>query len=269
MRDAITRGLGILVLAVLGCAALGGELELEVADEPEEVAPLAVVPLLGDEVARDSDTPADSDAPEHGGLDCLRWAAGLDADHRDDVRALCGAPTYDGNGVGIAGVRTASREAVECLLDLDVPTEWFVALSRAGNPVTRMYAREAIHRRDAWTRELVHVAMLDSVQVPARDACVSFSVTNSELGYAGAAGRDDVWPDLLMLESNLFDQANALALRYREDRGCRRWQTAVHCSGDCYVRCPSRTRCDVWPNGGTVTCDAPMECSLTIALPES
>jgi hypothetical protein len=216
------RSTAVLGLGLVACASLGGD--LEDVEEPDGESPsLAVVPWGSTITDRDAEERSGGDASADDALDCPLWAAtSIGAEHREAVRALCWAPTFDSGSVGYAGQRTASREALECLLDLDVPTRWFVTLSRAKNPVTRAYAREAIHRRDAWTRELVQTAIMDSVTIPAREGCSVYPMNGSELGYAGAVGRDDVRIDPLLLESDLLQDADRLDRKFRREFGCQR-----------------------------------------------
>jgi hypothetical protein len=100
------------------------------------------------------------------------------------VAALCSAESFDEDCVGFSCARTASRTAVECLLERGFPTQEFVALTRAQNPVTRTYARSALLRRGALDEALLDEALADDAIVEVRGGCYVDRLANDEVAIA-------------------------------------------------------------------------------------
>lgn len=118
------------------------------------------------------------------------------ADLSGAMATLCVASSFDGDCVGFACARTESRTALECAVDAeDVAT--FAALSRAENPVTRVYAREALLRRGAMTMDVILDGLTDPAIVEHRSGCVVDSLAAAEPAFVALLLRDgpeaDAW----------------------------------------------------------------------------
>ena len=107
------------------------------------------------------------------------------------VAELCEASRFDESCVGLVCARTRSRDALECMLEDGVDTETFVALSRSDNPVTRVYAREALLRRDAMTTELIIEGLTDAGVVEHGYGCIRDMFSAAEPAFVALLQRDD------------------------------------------------------------------------------
>lgn len=130
-----------------------------------------------------------------------------EAPHRSRWHALlCSASAYDDDCVGIACARTDSRAALECAIDGGATVEDFTALSRAANPVTRVYAREALLRLDAMTPSLILEGLTDAAIVERRGGCIVDSVAAAEPALVALLQREgpevDAWL-VALLESEI------------------------------------------------------------------
>lgn len=113
-------------------------------------------------------------------------------------RALCGADSHDGGCVGFACERTRSRTAIECMLERGDPDASFVALSRAENPATRMYAREALLRRDAMTLALIAEGLTDPATVTTESGCIVDRAALTEPAFVALLQRHGAEADALL-----------------------------------------------------------------------
>ncbi|MFO0632104.1 MAG: hypothetical protein U0168_04560 [Nannocystaceae bacterium] len=112
------------------------------------------------------------------------------------MATLCAASSFDGDCVKLRARAPKSRTALECAVDAeDVAT--FAALSRAENPVTRVYAREALLRRGAMTMDVILDGLTDPAIVEHRSGCVVDSLAAAEPAFVALLLRDgpeaDAW----------------------------------------------------------------------------
>ncbi|MBP7286893.1 MAG: hypothetical protein KBB21_09775 [Nannocystaceae bacterium] len=202
----------LAVLAVGACAGAGGgewrgTAEPEVAGERVAWAPFEVAPppvTTGEA--------GDGERARHGDADPCAGEV------EPQLRALCTATSHDDHCVGFDCVRTEPRTALECLLEHGEPDATFVALSRAGNPATRLYAREALLRRDAMTLGLVAEGLTDDGVATTESACIRNRAALTEPAFVALLQLHGAQADALLagfLDSTL---GHALLFEHRGDR---------------------------------------------------
>lgn len=218
-EDMRAPALGLMVLA-LGCFGVTHVEDWEVAEPGMPEAP--TIP----EGKADVHGPETNARPRDTALD----AADPCNEARGHVAALCEADSVDGDCVGFACIRTTARTALECLLEGDHPTEAFEALSRASNPVTRVYAREALLRRNAMTLALVREGIADFAVVPAASGCIGWTIIAAEPAVVGLQRRRGEEADALRAELLETSQGRELASAYDEPRaGLTHWTREYGC----------------------------------------
>lgn len=200
------------VLAAGACAGAGGT-ELRGTAEPE---------VTGERVARApfevAPVPVTTGEADDGGRARLGDADPCTGEVEPPLRALCTATSHDDHCVGFDCERTEPRTALECLLEHGEPDATFVALSRAGNPATRLYAREALLRRDAMTLALVAEGLTDDGVATTGSGCIMNRAALTEPAFVALMQLHGAQADALLagfLDSTL---GHALLFEHRGDR---------------------------------------------------
>lgn len=168
---------------LLGCAAYA-DAEAYALQEPPPLASESVgSPLRPDETPLPNLGRPDADDP------CA--PAKRTADER--IAALCSTVFFRDDSRQLTGMFADS--ALECMLESGYPTTGFVELTRARNPATRTYARQALLRRSAMSLPLIAAGLADPDVV---DIHIGRSMSAAEPALAALLMRHDPRSDALL-----------------------------------------------------------------------